>query len=201
MFKRLKQASQTFQQLTSVNYGTFRGWVRCVLAQLEWIAGRTDRFVTVQPESVNRLVFVCLGNINRSAFAAAVARSRGVRTSSLGLATTTGAPAFETAVTTARRFGIDLSTHAATDFSDFVYRPGDLLLVMEIRHVHRLLAQGIPPTAIALLGAWSSPRRLHLHDPALQSDHYFMTCFVLIHSATVSLVEELRSARSPCVLP
>ncbi len=201
MLQRLQHAARTLRQLTTTNYGSFRGWVRCILAQLEWVAGRVDRFATLQPGKVQRLVFVCLGNINRSAFAEAVARTRGVRTCSLGLATTTGAPAFETAVSTARRFAIDLSPHAATDFSDFSYRAGDLLLAMEIRHVHRLIANGVPSDAIALLGAWSSPRRLHLHDPALQSDDYFMTCFVLLYSAVINLVEELRAADSSCVLP
>lgn len=201
MLQRLQHAGQTVRHLTSANYGTFRGWVRNLLAQLEWVTGRMDRFVTVRPANVKRLVFVCLGNINRSAFAEAVARSRGVRVCSLGLATTTGAPAFETAIATAERFGIDLSVHTATDLSDFSYLPGDLLLTMEIRHVHRLIANGIPASAIALLGAWSSPRRLHLHDPALQSEDYFMTCFALIHSAIINLVEELRTGGSSCLLP
>lgn len=201
MLRRLQRSGQTLQQLTRTNYGTFRGWVRSFLAQLEWVTGRVDRFVTVNPERVNRLVFVCLGNINRSAFAEGVAHTHRARACSLGLATTTGAPAFATAVDSARRFGIDLSTHAATDFNDFTYCPGDLLLAMEIRHVHQLIANGIPANAIALLGAWSSPRRLHLHDPMLQSDDYFVTCFTLIHSAIINLVEELRSGSSPCLLP
>lgn len=191
IFMRFRRAFETGRLLTAANYGTFRGWVRHVLAEIEWLAGRVDRFVVADPEKVRRLVFVCLGNINRSAFGEAVARARGVRACSVGLATTTGAPAFEKAVSTAGRFGIDLSAHAATDFTDFRYTPGDLLLAMEIRHVHRLMAGGIPAEAIALLGAWSSPRRLHLHDPALQSDDYFMTCFTLIHSAVISLVEQL----------
>lgn len=201
IFQKLQRSRQIMRHLTTANYGTFRGWVRHSLAQLEWVTGRVDRFVTLQPERVQRLVFVCLGNINRSAFAEAATRSRGVRVCSLGLATSTGAPAFSTAVTTAGRFGIDLSGHAATDLSDFGYQPGDLLLAMEIRHVHRLITNGIPPEAIALLGAWASPCRLHLHDPALTSDEYFMTCFALIHSAVINLVGELRSAGSPCVLP
>ena len=201
MLTKFQRSRQTLRHLTSTNYGTFRGWVRSFLAQLEWVSGRVERFVTLPPGRVHRLVFVCLGNINRSAFAEAVARSRGVRVCSLGLATTTGAPAFSTAITTAQRFGIDLSAHQATDFSDFGYQAGDLLLAMEIRHVHRLTANGIPPEAIALLGAWASPRRLHLHDPALTTDEYFMTCFALIHSAVINLVGDLRAAGSPCVRP
>jgi protein-tyrosine phosphatase len=54
--------------------------------------------VQLQPERVRRLVFVCLGNINRSAFGHVVAAGLGVRVVSIGLSTpTTGAPAFEKA--------------------------------------------------------------------------------------------------------
>lgn len=201
MLEHLQRSRQTVQHLTTCNYGSFRGWVRHLLAQLEWVSGRVDRFLRIDPGRTQRLVFVCLGNINRSAFAEGVARSHGVRVCSLGLATTTGVPAYVTAVNTARRFGIDLSSHGATDFGDFAYQPGDLMLVMEIRHAHRLIANGIPPDAIVLLGAWSSPRRLHLHDPALIPEEYFMTCFALIHSAVINLVGDLRSAGSPCTLP
>ena len=184
--------------LTRTNYGTFRGWVRNVLATLELISGRIDTLATLRPYAVQRLVFVCLGNINRSAFAEWVARSKGVRACSLGLATTTGAPAFDLAKRTAPRFGIDLEQHLATDFSDYSYQEGDLLLVMEIRHARKLREQGIPDGAIALLGAWATPKRIHLHDPHTLSEPYMRTCFTLIHVAVINLVDSLREANSPC---
>ena len=183
------------------NYGTFRGWVRSLLGQVEFVAGRLDHYLNPPVLQIHRLVFVCLGNINRSAFAAEVARAHGVEVVSIGLATTTGAPAFPTAAMTAMRFDIDLSAHTATDISDYAYQPGDLLLAMEIRHIKQLLVHGIPAQAIAPLGHWASPHRIHIHDPHTLSDEYFRTCFTLIHSAVINLAEELRSAKSPCVTP
>ncbi|MGQ5522095.1 arsenate-mycothiol transferase ArsC [Chitinimonas sp. PSY-7] len=199
MFKRLKATRQMLTELTQTNYGTFRGWVRHLLAQIELVTGRVDHWVGLNPAKVQRLVFVCLGNINRSAFAEGVARSRGGRVCSLGLATTTGAPAFKLALQTAPRFGIDLGKHAATHIGDYEYQEGDLLLVMEIRHAKQLVAYGIPIGAIALLGAWATPKRIHLHDPHTLSERYFYTCFTLIHVAVINLLEELRLAGSPCV--
>src|SRR5438045_2993372 len=88
-------------------HGTFRGWVRGLLAELEFRSGRLRRFVRPDLRATRRLVFVCLGNINRSPFAHAVALDLGARCTSIGLSTTTGVPAFATAVETARRLGID----------------------------------------------------------------------------------------------
>ena len=186
-------------QLTQVNYGTFRGWVRALLGQAEYVSGRIDAHLNINPQQVQRLVFVCLGNINRSAFAGAIAQARGVTTCSIGLATTTGAPAFHTAISTARGFGIELSAHTATDIADYVYQSGDLLLAMEVRHIRQLVARGYPAEAIAPLGHWSSPHRIHLHDPHTLSDEYFQTCFTLIQSAVNHLAEQLRVANSPCI--
>ena len=187
--------------LIDVGFGTFRGFVRLVLGELEFVSGRLRPFVEIRPQEVKRLVFVCLGNINRSAFADVVASGLGARTASFGLSTSTGAPAFEKAITTAPVYGYDLSAHRATNFPDYRFEPGDLLLAMEVRHAHELVRRGIPANAVALLGHWSRPHRIHIHDPHRHTDQYFRTCFAIIHSGVANLVEELRQAGSPCLKP
>lgn len=186
--------------LLNGNHGTWRGWVRTLLAQIEFLLGRVDVHLQVDAARVSRLVFVCLGNINRSAFAEQVAQSLGARTCSIGLSTTTGAPAFAKAVATAPEFGLDLTAHRATDLRDYRFEAGDLLVVMELRHARRLVARGIPADAIVLLGHWAAPHRLHLHDPHTLSDAYFRTCFTLIHAGVRGLVGTLRTAGSPCIV-
>lgn len=185
--------------LIATSFGTFRGFVRFFLGECEYAAGWLQPFVEPQLEGVDRLVFVCLGNINRSAFADVVARGWGARVVSLGLSTTTGAPAFNKAIETAPLYGYDLAEHRAKDFTDYLFRPGDLLLAMEVRHVKELIRRGIPAKSIALLGHWARPHRIHIHDPYLNSDQYFRTCFAIIHSAVVNLMEDLRHADSPCL--
>jgi protein-tyrosine phosphatase len=187
------------RQLIDTNYGTVRGLVRVGLGQLEFVMGRTEPYLHPRLQQIDRLVFVCLGNINRSAFSEAVARAHGVRTCSIGLSTTTGHPAFYKAVATAGPLGLDLGAHKATDLSDYQFRPNDLLLVMEIRHAHKLRAAGFPVGSIALLGHWSAPHRIHLHDPHVLSDAYFRTCFDLLQSAVQGLVADLRATNSPCI--
>lgn len=187
------------RRVIDANYGTTRGLVRTLLAQLEFVLGRLDDHTDPAAAQVDRLVFVCLGNINRSAFAEQVARALGANTCSIGLSTTTGGPAFHKAIETAPQFGLDLSSHRATDITDYSFRPTDLLLAMEIRHAGQLVASGVPKQSIALLGHWAAPHRIHLHDPHTLSDAYFRTCFTLIHSAVHGLVAEMRAAQSPCV--
>jgi len=185
--------------LISGNFGTHRGLIRLLLGETEYLAGRLNSFLEPDLHTTQRLVFVCLGNINRSPFGENVATSLGLNSSSIGLATTTGAPAFATAITTAQRFDIDLTAHKATDFVDYEHREGDLLLTMEIRHVHRLVSLGIPQKAIALLGHWSTPHRIHIHDPHTLSDAYFRTCFSVISAAVRELAQECRRVNSPCL--
>ena len=179
-----------------INYGTFRGCVRHMLAAGEYVLGRHQAWTCAPTAPVRRLVFVCLGNINRSAFGAEVARSLGLPTVSIGLSTTTGAPATPMACVQARCQGFDLAAHLATDHQDYTIQPGDLLLAMEVRHAKQLVARGVPSDSIRLLGAWASPMRLHLHDPHTLSSAYFATCFTLIESAVRNLSAELGQAQS-----
>ncbi len=192
LFVRLKD-------LIDANHGTHRGWVRYLLGQAEGIIGPSDRFRRIAPPKVGRLVFVCLGNINRSAFAHVVAAHEAAECISIGLSTTTGAPATSMAQEVAREFGLSLEQHTATDISKYEPREDDLLLVMELRHAHRLVSRGIPPGQIALLGHWARPIRYHIHDPEKLSREYYRSCFSVIRSAVVNLVSELERAGSPSI--
>jgi protein-tyrosine phosphatase len=177
-------------------FGTLRGGVRHALGIFELWLGRLRKFQGGDVVQARRLVFVCLGNINRSAFGAAVARAAGEPAISIGLSTTTGAPATPEAQREAALRRIDLSTHAATDIQDYGYREGDVLLVMEVRHAHRLVAMGLPPMAVCFLGLWARPRRVHLHDPHTLSGDYFHTCFGLIEDAVNRIAAARREGRS-----
>lgn len=189
------------RSLVAANYGTPRGWVRYLLGQWDGIAGPAGRFRSLRPAAVRRLVFVCLGNINRSAFACAVARREGVRCCSIGLSTTSGAPATPDAVATAAELGYALDEHQATDLADFEPQQGDLYVVMELRHARRLGARGVPEADVALLGHWARPLRYHIHDPHTLSRDYFRSCFAVIQPAVLHLIRELRQGASPSVGP
>lgn len=195
----VRSACRRLISLIETNHGTHRGFVRYLLGQIEGIFGNRQRFRTLNPARTERLVFVCLGNINRSAFAHAVANRHPVECISIGLSTTTGAPATVNARAVSREFDISLDSHTATNISDYERRDGDLLLVMELRHAHRLVDRGVPADQIALLGHWARPIRYHIHDPDTLSVDYFRSCFATILPAVTLLLAELKQGNSPSI--
>lgn len=168
-------------------FGTHRGLARLLLAYGQTATGAAG-IVPPQPAAVRRLVFVCQGNICRSAFAEAAARRRGLAACSFGLSTTAGAGAHPPAIEAADRFGVDLRPHRAIRCEDYAPRAGDLLLAMEVRQLHRLAADSrLAALPRSLLGLWATPRRPHLHDPYSLSEAYMRTCLEAIDTAVAAL--------------
>jgi protein-tyrosine phosphatase len=180
-------------------YGTWRGLVRALLARAELAAGRLAPFTLQRPETVRRVVFVCHGNICRSAFAHHEALKYGMNVASLGLSTSTGGRSPAPAVASAARAGIDLGIHRATSWPDFKVCSGDLFLVMEVRQAHELRRRlgNRSDVQVGLLGMWCDPLMPHLHDPYTLGDRYFDRCFARCRQAVRNLNADLPNARLP----
>lgn len=178
-------------------FGTWRGLVRLLLAYAALASGRLWRFRLRHPEQVRRVVFVCLGNICRSAYAEQVARAEGLVCASFGLSTTTGVGSPLEALAAAGRAGAPMEQHRACDWEDFALQAGDLLLVMEVRQAHALQRRlgARDDVQLALLGMWCEPPMPHLHDPFSLSDGYFDSCFVRLRQAVRNLARQLPQAR------
>jgi protein-tyrosine phosphatase len=174
-------------------FGSYRGLVRLLLAWSEYIAGRYRHFRRVRWEDVERVVFVCHGNICRSPYAERRAASYGLPAASFGLSAETAAPADSSARRIAARRGIELAQHCACDVGNFQFRSGDLLVVMEPRQV-RTIARFLPsvPCQLTLLGLWSRPPRPHIHDPHRLSEAYWEECFDVIDSAVRTIADRMR---------
>ena len=174
-------------------FGTHRGLVRLVIANILWMFGPYRRYGRVDFTKVRRLVFVCQGNVCRSPFGHHLAQKlmSDLPVASLGLGAGSGHPADHVASVVARDFGVDLSRHKTTALADFVIQKGDLFLVMEDRHL-RALAPHLQghEVQLALLGLWCRPPLALLYDPYRLSRSYFTTCFGRIEQA----VEALRDA-------
>ncbi|MCI0733211.1 MAG: hypothetical protein L0Y38_05245 [Methylococcaceae bacterium] len=186
-FVKIPPARNAVQRAMRSRYGTFRGLVRLLLANLEKTIGNLEKYNPANDGGLaayTRLVFVCQGNICRSAYAEYRARALGLPSVSLGLSTCTGQPVFRLAAEEAERRGLDLSNHQSTDIHDFEFRSGDLLVAMEVRQARQLSARGLPSgVGIALLGHWTAPLRIHIHDPYGLEASYFDTCFAVIDNA------------------
>lgn len=176
-------------------HGTERGYVRHILANLEHNLGRLNSFEQPQLEKVNRIVFVCLGNICRSAYGHCFALKTAfpLPIASIGLSTTTGVSANNIAIKVADEREVNMHQHQATDLTEFEVQDGDLFLVMEVRHAHYLTLKlkDYKCVQIALLGSFCSPSHPHLHDPYSLHEDYFRHCFDLIENATLNLQESV----------
>lgn len=169
-------------------YGSARGLVKLWLSRLA--ARRLRRYAQIDWARVERLVFVCTGNICRSPYAEALARRAGFPAASIALRGSSGAPAYPQAVAAAGEAGVDLARHRATAVDDAAIAPGDLLVATEPWQADALAARG-DGAQVTLLGLWTSPRRPHLHDPHGLSDAYFRTCFRLIETGVAALLERV----------
>ena len=180
-------------------FGTWRGLVRSLLAHIELAAGRLRPFALKKPETVRRLVFVCHGNICRSAFAHHEALKYGLNVVSLGLSTSTGGRSPAQAITSAARVDVDLDVHRATAWPDFQAQAGDLFLVMEVRQAHEVRRRlgSRDDVQVCLLGMWCKPVMPHLHDPFTLGDRYFDRCFERVRQAIRHLDADLPHARVP----
>lgn len=164
-------------------YGRRAGWLRHHLAATLNRLGAFEPLTRIRWHDVRRLVFVCQGNICRSAYAEARAKALGLRAASFGLGAHEGDRANPTALARAAARGVDLLPHRASSLSPAL--PGDLLVAMEPAQVARLAKRTTAP--LTLLGLWAAPARPHLEDPYGLSEAYFDTCFEVIDAAIVRI--------------
>jgi protein-tyrosine phosphatase len=188
----------------ATRYGRRAGLLRHGFARSLELLGVYEDVRAVRWAEVRRLVFVCQGNLCRSAYAAAKAQALGLAAASFGLAARERICADPRAVARAAARGIDLRDHRTTSAAAFVVASGDLLLAMEPRQLRSLGAlgqdgwSGRAPAQLpqrTLLGLWSSPPRPHLEDPYGLSSAYFDTCFAAIDSALQAIAPLARGAR------
>ncbi len=181
--------------LITSNFGTMRGLVRLGLSYGEVALGAAG-VSRPDPAWVRRFVFVCHGNICRSAFADVVARAAGLRVASFGLSTDAGKGAHPPAIKAAAALGVDLNHHVTTRAGDFVTEPGDYLLAMETRQLRRLAGDAMfGQLPRGLLGVYAKPAVPHLHDPYELDPDYMPVCLKRIESAVANLAVAFPCAR------
>jgi protein-tyrosine phosphatase len=180
--------------MIDARFGTYRGAIRLGLSYLQVGAGQAWIKPPVAAD-VRRLVFVCHGNICRSAFADVVARKAGFNVASFGLSTSADMPAHPQAVAAAAELGYDMAAHRTTRVEDHAAQPGDLLLAMEVRHLQKIAYnQKIADVPRSLLGLWATPKMPHLHDPYELHPAYMDTCLRRIARTIPALVTSFPGA-------
>lgn len=182
-------------ELVTSNFGTVRGLIRLGLSYGEVALGAAG-VSHPDPDKVRRLVFVCHGNICRSAFADVVARQAGLRVASFGLSTDQGKAAHPPATDAAASLGFDMSAHRTTRVQDFAPEDGDYVLAMETRQLRRLAySSSLTHVPRGLLGLYARPIVPHLHDPYELDPAYMPVCLKRIESAVTNLAKAFPGAQ------
>ncbi len=166
-------------------YGSSRSMLKLLSTGLDYHLGRLKIIEEINWSKVQRLVFICQGNVCRSPFAEAVARQHDVPAVSFGLKTNPGTPVNPIASRIALEMGVDMTDHSSQRFEPIQLRDGDLILGMEPAHLQtlerRTNAANVQWTLLGLLLPGS--KAPFLADPYGMSDAYHRRCFRLIESA------------------
>lgn len=174
-------------------HGRKMGLVRHYSHLARYLFGFYSSLKKVDWSCVSRLVFVCKGNICRSPYAEARARTMGLASSSFGLEAGAPGPADPSAVRAARVRGLDLSEHQTQRAREFPVARGDLLAAMEPWQAAVLQSRPILAGAqVTLVGLWCRPSQPHIEDPLGLSDEYFQTCFATIDDALANMSALMR---------
>jgi protein-tyrosine-phosphatase len=160
---RLRRAVSTVAGL--VRGHTLPELVDLVRVRSESAASRTERFRRARLEGAGRLVFVCYGNIMRSAFATALARrvcreegrchdaECGGRIVGAGTHARDGRGAQEEAIVAARRLHVSLEAHRASSLGAIAPCSRDVFVCMDWSNVVVVRRwPGVNPRRVFLIG-------------------------------------------------
>jgi protein-tyrosine-phosphatase len=175
-----------------------------------WWRGRAIRNPPL-PARVDRVLFLCLGNICRSPFAAVRARqllaeagAGHVDARSGGLRASQSPTSPADAVTAAAGYGVDLAGHRARDTTPDDLAAADVIVVMEVAHVDALRRRAPQLMGrVQLLPLYEPDRRgyggrerVNLIDPFGQDLATFAHCYRRLDAALRVLAAEI-VARAP----
>ena len=150
---------------------------------------------------IRRLVFVCKGNICRSAFAEHYLRSLGaganVRIESCGLDVDQGGGPPPEAVQIAGELGLDMSAHRSKGIIECDLQGADLVVAMEYGQYLRLRKQFPSPKGkVRLLrdfAPWPESLACNLYDPFGLGEKEFRRCFIRMERALIGLNRHLEA--------
>jgi len=183
------------KQWISDHYGSRRGFILTHWHRVLYLLGKYRACQQIEWQSVGRLVFVCKGNICRSAFAEAVARSSGFESISCGIDTVNGAPAYDGAINAAANRNVDLRAHRTTPLKSVGVGKYDLLIAMEPLQIEYLKQVLGKENMFTLLGLWGEPANPHIRDPYGASSKYFENCFNYIEKSVHEITRKISKAK------
>ena len=177
-------------------YGSRKGLLYSWLYKILNHFGFYKKHEAIDWRLVNRLVFVCKGNICRSAYAGNLVHSPDIESISFGLDTIDGALANDKAILTAQKFGHNLQNHRTTSFKSMVFNDFDLLIAMEPEQLNDLITKTENRYQYTLLGLWCKDKLPYINDPYNTVEQYYENCFKAIEDGVNTIIEKTRVVRN-----
>ncbi len=166
-----------------LNYHGKKYILMSLLNHIGFYLGFYQKYESVEWGKVKRLVFVCKGNICRSAYGEIKSKELGLNSISVGLITKEGSSANRSAVTNASYRGIALNEHRARLIDSIEISESDLVICMEPWHINFYKKHSEVSSQVTLLGLWCKGKRVAVSDPYGKPDYFFDDCFHLIDEA------------------
>lgn len=146
--------------------------------------------------NADEIVFVCSGNIIRSAYAEAKLRSlldpsRNIKISSCGVWAIGGSPANAVALKLAKKRGVDLSLHRAETFSGKKISQSAIIFAMEPLHLNKIAASFPAQYKRCFLLRAVSQGPIAIPDPVSEKNDVFELVFDSIDESLKALASRI----------
>ena len=162
-----------------------------LMLKVKFHLGFYNKYENIDWKRVDRIVFVCKGNICRSPYSEMRAKQLGINASSIGLHTKEGSAANVDAIKNAFYRDINLDSHRARIYESIKFSSSDLAVCMEPWHVKRFKEVDSSGCQITLLGLWCSQEKIIISDPYGKPDMFFENCFKEIDIALNKIKNKL----------
>ena len=158
------------------NFSSKRGLLAAIKYKVLYRLGFYRTYQQIDFKTVSRLVFVCSGNICRSPFGEYIAKSKGLEAESYGLHCRGGDKADPRAILEASNRGVDMRDHLTRHISEYKFKKGDLILIMEPWHLSQLKALKVKYGLVTFVPLWSVHPTPYLSDPFSGNEVFFSRC-------------------------
>lgn len=172
-------------------YGSKRGLRNYFCYRFLTLLGFYARYKRIDWGRVERIVFVCHGNICRSPLAGVCAKDAGAESESFGLDCTSGCSADGRAIAYAKQLGVDLESHRTRVIGDYSASSSDLIVVMEPAHMKELSSDVVSLAQVTLSGLWAGKPCAYIHDPYGSNLKFFSRCEDFVVESVLSLVKRV----------
>ena len=168
---------------------TKRTLIRKTLGKICLTLGLYNEYKQIDTERINRLIFVCRGNVCRSPYAEVAAKKIGILSSSCGVDVTRSSLVENMALEAAFLRGKDLSRHLSRSIYDLHLEKSDCLVVFDPSHLPsaKKVAERVG-CQITLISLWRNIPAFEIADPYGKSLQAFSACYDEIDEALGRLV-------------